>query len=137
MAKVPLRAYHREIEEAIEHNQAEEAIAHCIHILKSYPKSIDSYRFLGQAYLECQRYSNSADIFQRVLSAVPDDFISHVGMSIIREDDSNLDAAIWHMERAAEAKPGNPAIEQELKRLIGKRDGLEPQRVRPSRGARE
>jgi hypothetical protein len=37
------------------------------------------------------------DIFQRVLAAVPDDFVSHVGLSIIRDDQGKLDDAIWHM----------------------------------------
>jgi competence ComEA-like helix-hairpin-helix protein len=135
MAKVPLRVYLREIEEAIEQKQPDEAIAHCRHILKTYPKSIDTYRLLGQAYLENQRYSNAADIFQRVLSAVPDDFVSHVGMSIIREDEGNLDAAIWHMERAFESQPYNAAIQAELQRLYGRRDGMEPPKVNLTRGA--
>jgi tetratricopeptide (TPR) repeat protein len=136
MAEINLRHYVQEIDDLIEEGeQLEMAIAHCRHILKSFPKHIDTYRLLGKAYLESKRYGDAADIFQRVLSAIPDDFVSHVGMAIIREDEGNIDSSIWHMERAAEAKPGNPAIEQEIKRLIGKRDGLEPQRVRPSRGA--
>lgn len=136
MAEINLRHYVQEVDDIIEEGQhLEMAIAHCRHILKSFPKHIDSYRMLGKAYLESKRYGDAADIFQRVLSAIPDDFVSQVGMAIIREDEGNIDSSIWHMERAAESKPGNPAIEQELKRLIGKRDGLEPQRVRPSRGA--
>ena len=136
MAEINLRHYVQEIDDLIEEGQQlEMAIAHCRHILKTFPKHIDSYRLLGKAYLESKRYGDAADIFQRVLSAIPDDFVSQVGMAIIREDEGNIDSSIWHMERAAESKPGNPAIEQELKRLIGKRDGLEPQRVRPSRGA--
>jgi tetratricopeptide (TPR) repeat protein len=136
MANINLRTYIKEIDDLIEEGQQiDEAIAHCRHILKSYPKHIDTYRLLGKSYLESKRYGDAGDLFQRVLSAIPNDFISHVGMAIIREDEGNLDAAIWHMERASEARPGKPAIEQELKRLIGKRDGIEPQRVRPTRGA--
>ena len=107
MSKVPLRVYCSEIEDAIDQKQIEESIAHCHQILKSYPKHIETYRLLGKAYLESQRYGNAADLFQRVLSSVPDDFISQLGMSIIREDESNLDAAIWHMERAFENQPYN------------------------------
>ena len=135
MAKVPLRAYNQEIEQAIEQKQTEEAIAHCRHILQSFPKHIETYRLLGKAYLESQRYSNAADIFQRVLSAVPDDFIAHVGMSIIREDESNLDAAIWHMERAFEGQPYNSAIQDELRRLFGRRDSMEPPKANLTRRA--
>ena len=135
MTKVPLRAYIREIETIIEQKQTEEAIAHCRHILQTFPKHIDTYRMLGKAYLESKRYSNSADIFQRVLSAVPDDFVSHVGMSIIREDENNLDAAISHMERAFEGQPYNAAIQGELRRLYGRRDGMEPPKIHLTQGA--
>ncbi len=135
MAESTLRAYLKEIDELIEHNQLDEAIAHCRHILETYPKHLDTYRLLGKAYLEAKRYGDTADIFQRVLSAVPDDFVSHVGMSIVREDEGNTDAAIWHMERAFETNPANPAIQQELRRLIGRRDGIEPHKVRLTRGA--
>ena len=45
---------------------------------------IEIYRLLGKTFLEARRYADAADIFQRALMAVPDDFVSHVGMSIIR-----------------------------------------------------
>jgi len=135
MADVSLRAYLKEIDELIEREQLDEAIAHSRHILETYPKHLDTYRLLGKAYLEAKRYGDAADIFQRVLSAVPDDFVSQVGMSIVREDEGNIDAAIWHMERAFETSPANPAIQQELRRLIGRRDGIEPHKVRLTRGA--
>lgn len=135
MPEVSLRAYTREIDQLIEREKLEEAIAHCRHILQTYPKHLETYRLLGKAYLEAKRYGDAADIFQRVLSAVPDDFVAHIGMAIVREDEGNLDAAIWHMERAFETNPSNPAIQQEMKRLIGRRDGLEPHKVRLTRGA--
>jgi len=135
MTQISLRAYIREIDNLIERELLDEAIAHCRHILQTYPKHIETYRLLGKSYLEAKRYGDAADIFQRVLSAVPDDFVSHIGMAIVREDEGNLDSAIWHMERAFETNPANPAIQQELRRLIGRRDGFEPNKVRLTRGA--
>ena len=135
MAETDLRAYIKEIDDLIERNQLDEAIAHCRQILQVYPKHLGSYRLLGKAYLEVKRFGDAADIFQRVLSAIPDDFVSHIGMAIVREDEGNLDSAIWHMERAFETNPANPAIRQELSRLIGRRDGLEPHKIRLTRGA--
>src|SRR3972149_1177714 len=136
MAEISLRAYVKEVDDLIEQGQnLDEAIAHCRRILGSHPKHLETYRLLGKAYLEAKRYSDAADIFQRVLSSVPDDFVAHVGMALVREDEGNLDSAIWHMERAFETSPGNAAIQQELRRLIGRRDGLEPPKVRLSRGA--
>ena len=135
MAKIPLRAYNQEIERLIENGRTDEAIAHCRHILQVYPRYVDVYRLLGKAFLETQRYGDAADIFQRVLSSIPDDFVAQVGMSIIREDEGNLDEAIWHMERAFEVQPANSAIQDELRRLYGRRDGIEPPKIRLTRGA--
>jgi len=135
MAKIPLRAYNREIENLINRGQIDEAIGHCKHILRFFPKHIDTYRLLGKAFLEGQHYAEASDVLQRVLSTVPDDFISQIGMSIIREDEGNLDAAIWHMEHAFEVQPANAAVQGELRRLYGRRDGIEPPKVRLTRGA--
>jgi tetratricopeptide (TPR) repeat protein len=135
MTKLSLRAYNHKIEGLIESNRIDEAIAHCKHILKTYPKYVDTYRLLGKAYLESQRYGDAADVLQRVLSSAPDDFVAHLGMSIIREDEGNIDEAIYHMERAFEIQPANKAIQEELRRLHGKRQGIEPPKVRLTRGA--
>ncbi|MCC7117074.1 MAG: tetratricopeptide repeat protein, partial [Anaerolineales bacterium] len=135
MAKVSLRIYNREIEGLIDQGQTDEAIAHCRHILKTFPKHLETYRLLGKAYLEARRYSEAVDIFSRVLNSVPEDFVAHVGMSIINDEQNQLDNAIWHMERAFEAQPSNAAIQGELQRLYGRRDGMEPPKVRMTRGA--
>ncbi|MFZ5857743.1 MAG: tetratricopeptide repeat protein, partial [Chloroflexota bacterium] len=119
----------------IERGQVDEAIAHCRHILQTFPKHLDTYRLLGKAYLESKRYPDATDIFNRVLMAVPDDFVSHVGLSIIADDQKRLEDAIWHMERAFERQPSNAAIHAELQRLYGRRDGREPPKIRLTRGA--
>ena len=135
MAKVSLRIYNRDIESLIDQNHLDEAIAHCRHILQTFSKHLETYRLLGKAYLEAKRYDEAIDVFSRILMAVPDDFVAHVGMSIIRDDQSKLDDAIWHMERAFEAQPSNSAIQGELRRLFGRRDGVEPPKIRMTRGA--
>ncbi len=135
MAKISLRVYTKEIENLIDRGQTDEAIAHCKYVLKQFPKHIDTYRLLGKAYLESRRYTEASDIFRRLLSVIPDDFVANLGMSIIKEDENNLDSAIWHMERAFEFQPSNPAIQNELQRLRSRRDGIEPPKVRLTRGA--
>jgi len=135
MAKVSLRIYNREIERLIEQGHTDEAIAHCRHILKVFSKHLETYRLLGKAYLEARRYGEAVDIFGRLLMAVPDDFVAHVGLSIIRDEENKLDDAIWHMERAFEAQSSNAAIQSELQRLYGRRDGMEPPKIRMTRGA--
>jgi len=135
MAKVSLRIYNREIESLIDQGQTNEAISHCHHILRTFSKHLATYRLLGKAYLELKRYNEAVDIFGRILMAVPDDFVSHVGMSIINDEENKLDNAIWYMERAFEAQPSNSAIQGELQRLYGRRDGMEPPKIRMTRGA--
>lgn len=130
MAEISLRAYEQDIQEMIDHGHFDEAVAHCQNILARFPKHVETYRLLGKAYLEQGRHADAADIFQRVLSAIPDDFLSHVAMAIMGEDAGNLDTAIWHMERAFEVNPSNPTVQQEVRRLRGLRDGVEPSRLR-------
>ncbi len=135
MAKVSLRIYNREIESLIDQGHTNESIAHCRHILRTFSKHLGTYRLLGKAYLESKRYTEAVDIFSRVLMSVPDDFVAHVGMSIIRDEENKLDDSIWHMQRAFESQPSNPAIQGELQRLYGRRDGMEPPKIRMTRGA--
>ncbi len=135
MANIPLRAYEKMIEDLIDQGKLQEAIAHCKHILRTYPKCISTYRILGKAFLEGKSYNETADVFKRVLTVYPDDFISHVGMSLVRENENNLDAAIWHMELAFDSQPSNITIQEELKRLFGRRDGTHPTKIRLTRGA--
>ncbi|MFH1524117.1 MAG: tetratricopeptide repeat protein, partial [Chloroflexota bacterium] len=135
MSKVSLREYNRDIENMIEGGQLDEAVVHCQYILKAFPMHVETYRLLGKAFLEARRFDDAADIFQRILMAAPDDFVAHVGMSIIRDNENKLDDAIWHMERAFEVQPSNPAIQGELRRLYGRRDGVEPPKIRLSRDA--
>lgn len=135
MAKIPLRDYLTGIEELIDGGQIDDALAHCRHVLSTFPKNVDTYRTMGKAYLESHRHQEAADIFQRVLASCPDDFVSHIGMSIVREEGNDQDGAIWHMERAFEAQPSNRAVQDELRRLYAKREGYAPPKVRLTRGA--
>ena len=134
MSKVSLKEYLREINSLIEENHIKEAREHCAYILKKYPKYIDVYRMLGKAHLESSRYDEAEKIFIRVLAVLPDDFVSHLGMSVIKEEQEDLDAAIWHMERAYELK-STQTIHEELHRLFTMRDGVSPPKPLITRGA--
>ncbi len=135
MVMISLRDYYREIESLIEASQNDEAIFHCMVILQTFPKSIETYRNLGKALLESKRYSEAAEVFSKILTVIPDDFITHVGLSVIKEEERDLDAAIWHMEQAFELQPSNLALQEELRRLFGRRDGVPPTKIRLTRGA--
>jgi hypothetical protein len=135
MTKIDLRSYNREIDTLIERGQTEEAAAHCKYILKFYSKHLTTYSLLAKAYLESQHYAEATDILKRILSVTPDDFIAHLGMSIIREDEHAPEKAIYHMERAFEIQPSNSMIQDELRRLYRIVYKSEPSRIRLTRGA--
>ena len=134
MAEISLQEYIQEIEEAVERGQYDEAVAHGRHVLQHYPKHLETYRLLGKAMLEAGQEDLAEDMFRRVLSGDPDDFVARVGMSIIADRRGDLQQAVWHMERAFELTPDNEAIQEELRRLYGRRDGVEPTRLQLTRG---
>ena len=135
MSRIPLRKYIQEIEILIENGSLEDALKHCLYILQTYPKDIAVYRLLGKILMEKGDYEDSTFIFNKVLEVIPDDFISHIGLSFISEVNEQLDSAVEHMERAFEQQPTNPVLREELKRLHLKKDGIEPQNIRLTRGA--
>ena len=135
MTSVPLRAYIRTIDNLIEFHKLNEAILHGNHILKLYPKNIDTYRLLGKALLECENHEAAEVIFNRILNVHPDDFIANLGLSYIYETRGDLSESVRHMELAFELQPANESIQDELRRLYKQRDGIEPTRVRLTRGA--
>ena len=135
MTDITLRDYATEIDGMIENRSYDAAIAHCKYILNHYPKYIEAYRLLGKASLEKEDDETTLDIFQRVLSVDPEDFVARVGLSIVYDRHNALDRAIWHMERAFDLRPSNAVIQTELKRLYGRRDGAEPERISLTRSA--
>lgn len=135
MAQITLSKYLRLIDELIDESRLAEAVAHSRHLLEQHPRHIDTYRRLGKALLEQGDYAGAVDIFQRVLSAMPADFVAHAGLAIVHKAGDRWKQALWHMERAFEVEPYNAAIRTELQELYGRRDGLAPARVELTRGA--
>jgi len=90
---------------------------------------------MGKALLETRQYTDAADLFQRVLSSTPDDFISQVGMSIIREDGGALDAPFGIWNEPLKFNPIMLPYRMSCDVCYGRRDGVEPPKVRLTRGA--
>ena len=135
MAEVRLQEYIQQVDGMVEKGQYDEAIAHLRHILQHYPKFLLAYRLLGKILLETGQDDVAEEMFLRVLSGDPEDFVARVGMSVIHDRRGDLQRAIWHMERAFELAPENDVIQEELRRLYGRRDGLIPPRVMLTHGA--
>ena len=135
MSRIPLRKYVQENEVFIQNGNLDEALKHCWFILKAYPKHIETYRLIGKILMEKGNYEDSYYILNKVLEVYPDDFVSHIGLSFIAEVNNQLDSAVQHMEHAFEIQPTNAMLKEELKRLHLKKDGVEPQTIRLTRGA--
>ncbi|MCB8979594.1 MAG: tetratricopeptide repeat protein [Ardenticatenaceae bacterium] len=135
MTSILLHDYVEQIDKLIDDNRLVEAIEHCRHILHSYPRHIDTYRVMGKALLEKQEYDAANDLFLRILGTDPNDFISHVGLSIIYKEESQFDQALWHLERAYEIQPYNVAIQGELRQLYTTQTDQRPGIIPLTRGA--
>ena len=135
MNEISLHEYCEQIEIIIEQGRYVEAVAHGQHILKQYPKHVATYRLLGKAMLEANQDEYAADMFHRVLGADPEDLVAWVGISELSNRRGDLDAATWHLERAFEVASDNEAgiVEEELRHLYGRRDGVAPERVQLTR----
>ena len=135
MTEISLQEYCKQIEDTIEQGRYAEAVAHGKHILEKYPKHVATYQLLGKTMLESGQNDEAADMFRRVLSADPEDLVSWIGMSELYTQRGELDAAALHLERAFEQASDNEVIEEELRKLYSKRDGIEYKKVQLTRGA--
>ncbi len=141
---ITLREYLDELGRMLEQDAPTEVISHCRYILQHFPQNVDTYRLLGKALLQKghqenrdEYFSEAAEVFRRVLGAVPNDHVAHLVLSETHEREGELDQAIWHLERAYEQMPGNATLQDALRELYVKRDGEEqaPARIQLTRGA--
>jgi pentatricopeptide repeat protein len=129
VAKIALHDYLNEIEQLLEVEQTSDVIDHCRHILRQYPRHVDTYRTLAKALLEQRDFDDAAELFQRILSTDPNDFVAHVGLSAVFREKQEYTESVWHLERAFEMDPYNAALQEELKELYELRDEQRPRRV--------
>lgn len=135
MSDISLRAYHRKIENWIEENNLDKAIPQISYLLEIFPKNLKSWQLLSKALLQESDFLLADRVFDVVLEIDPDDFVSHIGKSMAAENRNDLAQSIEHMRRAFEIQPSNEGLQNELKRLIQKKDCVEPNKIRLTRGA--
>ena len=135
MQKIPLRVFYRKIEELIVNQRSDAAISRAEYLLEKFPKNIAVYKLLGKAFLEKQEFDFANTIFDKILRVEPDDFVSHIGISIIAESFGNLEKSLNSMQRAYELEPSNESLQTEVKRLQETKDGIAPNQLRLTRGA--
>jgi tetratricopeptide (TPR) repeat protein len=136
MAEISLRAYLDYIDDRLARDAYTEVVAQCRHILERYPKHIETYRVLARALAaQDDHLQDALDLFQRVLSADPNDFMAHLGMSDAYRESQSFDQAIWHLERAFEQVPNNPELQDEIRRLYQQSGKKAPRKIQLTSGA--
>ncbi len=135
MAEISLRAYIEYIQNRLNQDALTEVVAQCRHVLESYPKCVEVYKLLARALVQQQEYQDALDLFQRVLSVDPNDFIAHVGISDCYRETGAIAEAIWHLERAFEQVPSNQDLQDEIKKLYVQRGEKPPRKIQLTGGA--
>jgi predicted Zn-dependent protease len=135
VAQIALHDYLEQINRFLENEQTSEVISHCRYLLRQCPRHVDTYRLLARALLEHREFEGAAELFQRILSADPNDFIAHIGLSDIYREGGRLSEAVWHMERAYEMSPYDAALQEVLRELYGQRDNEVPDELPLTRAA--
>ena len=130
-----LSSYTEKIDGLIHQDRHDEAIALCQHVLHYYPKHVDTYCQMGEAYLEKGDLAGAQELFRRVLSANPEDLAAHTGLAEIYKQQHLAPEAVWQIERAYELDPANPEIRKELLRLYAEQDAKPRARLKLTPGA--
>jgi tetratricopeptide (TPR) repeat protein len=133
--KITLRHLYRLIDEKLLNQDHDEAINYSQFLLKKYPKNFTVYQLLAKAYLDIKQFDLALVLFEKILEIDPDDFVSHIGVSIISESFGNLERALISMRRAYEIQPSNESLQNEVIRLVRQKDGFAPDKLRLTRGA--
>lgn len=132
--QVTLTATTEEIRKLIKGEQQDAAIALCQHVLRYFPKHIETYRLMAEAALEKGDVGGAQELFGRVLSADPENFVAYAGLAIIFEQQHLADEAYWHLERAHELAPANFEVRKELTRLATQVEGKPRTRLKITPG---
>ncbi len=135
MADVILREYVEQLRAQVQARQLSDAFALGRHILRYYPKHIETYVVLAQASLEADDLTGATDLFRRVLSADPENVLALAGMALIHETQDRNDEALWYLERAFEIQPANDELRRELMRVRELYYGAHEERLELTPGA--
>ncbi len=99
----------------------------CLRILDHFPRHVETYALLAEAYRELGLRDEAEDLFRRVVSADPEHIVARWGLSLLCEARGDLRQAASHIQVAVDLAPNVPALRPELQRLTrGAADGSQP-----------
>ncbi|PJF26242.1 MAG: hypothetical protein CUN53_08705, partial [Phototrophicales bacterium] len=117
MAQISLKNYLAKLERLLDEGSADEVIEHSRHLLKHFPKNAAAFRSLGLGLLLNGRWQEAESALRRVLTAFPDDYRAHLGLSEAYTTLGRGDQAISHLERAFEQNPNSRELIDGLRGL--------------------
>ncbi len=129
MTSVSLKDYIRELSQLLDQEAYEEVIGHGRHILQHFPKHVATYEMLGQALFHKRRYDEAEQVFLRLLTATPGNFVAHVTLAEIYQERSDTVRALWHLEIALDQRPNQTNLMNELRVLYQQRHGHSPDKI--------
>ena len=114
MPQIEIDAYLKKIDKLTDNGNLEQAAFHCLYLLRQFPKMLRIYERLGRTFLEMDNYSGALNIYLRLCSAQPDNFLNHISLAYTYVECGRTENAIAHCETANCLEPDNQAIEKDL-----------------------
>jgi len=135
MAELSLQQYVARIEDLLQGDHYDEALAPCRWLLRLLPWYGKAYYLLGQVYLESEDLQQAVECFQRALSVDPEHRAAWQGLGRARDEQGQFLEAAWALRQALDLAPGDGEIQAHLQHLCGRLDGRGNARPELTHGA--
>jgi tetratricopeptide (TPR) repeat protein len=109
-----LRSQANRVLHLLDHGECRQAASIACRILASYPLCILAYRLCARAYFGLGEIDTAESLFERVLSADPEDADAFMGLGMIQQTRGSGRAALDYLFRAYELAPGNLQVRNVL-----------------------
>lgn len=132
MPRISLRDYLNKIDALITENSYEQSLYHSFYLLRQYPKYVEVYKRIGRAYLELNNLDSAANVFARLITVEPENFLNHLTLGLIMEMKSDVERAIYQTRLALFLQPENKEVIRLYQQLSSQRPDLrEPASFKP------
>jgi tetratricopeptide (TPR) repeat protein len=106
----------------------EAAVRVCLRGLERNPTNVEAHLLLARLYLDNGDRERAHDEWGFALRLDPENFEAHRGIGFVHRERGDFGTARGHLNRAAAARPGDPAVQEALSMLV-ERLGSAPART--------